>query len=140
MVCLDDLEAIGHSLGNIHQALRTLSYYYPRLSPELRARKFRDVSTRLSSLARTARGITQSQKPERSRNMLQQDLVYSLIQLANEADGVSQRAATTSELPDPIRAGVLDRIMQLASLLRLLATQINQLDPRAQPLNIDMAA
>ncbi|MFB3924108.1 MAG: hypothetical protein ACE145_20485 [Terriglobia bacterium] len=72
--------------------------------------------------------------------MLQQDLVYSLIQLANEADGVSQRAATTSELPDPIRAGVLDRIMQLASLLRLLATQINQLDPRAQPLNIDMAA
>jgi hypothetical protein len=44
-----------------------------------------------------------------------------------------------SDLPDPIRAGFLDRIIQLASLLRLLANQINQRDPETKPLSVHTA-
>jgi hypothetical protein len=72
--------------------------------------------------------------------MSYQDLVYELAQLADEAEVISHKAAEVKDLPEPIRAGILDRIMQLASLMRLLASQINQLDPKAKPLNVQIAA
>lgn len=68
--------------------------------------------------------------------MSHQDLVFALVQVADEAEAVSQQAVRVRELPDPIRAGILDRTTQLATLLRLLANQVNQLDPDAKPLNV----
>jgi hypothetical protein len=136
MVDLENLVEIGHTLGNVHQALENLIYYYRKVAPELRARMFRDFTARLSRLAKSLPSIPQSPGPKWSPRMSRQDLVYALIQLADDADAVSNAAPAARDLPDPIRAGILDRIMQLASLLRGFAYQIDQIDPKPKCFNV----
>ena len=140
MAGLRQLEEIGHVFGNIYQALEGVTYNFRKLTPEQRDRKVRNITTRLNAMVESLREITESQNPTRCRRMSHQDLVCALVQLADEAEVVSHKAVKVKDLPDPIRAGILDRITQLASLMRLLANQINQLDPNAKPLNVAVDA
>ena len=140
MTGLGQLEEIGHVFGNIYQALEGVTYNFRKLTPQQRARKVRNITTRLNAMVESLREITEPQNPTRCRRMSHQDLVCALVQFADEAELLSHSAVKVKDLPDPIRAGILDRITQLASLMRLLANQINQLDPNAKPLNVAIDA
>ncbi len=140
MVSLQGLEDIGHTLGNIYQALEGITHNYWKLTPELRTRKVRNFTTRLNAMVESLNEITESQSPPRCRRMSHQDLVCALVQLADDAEAISHKAANVEDIPDPVRAGILDRATQLASLMRLLDNQINQLDPKAGPLNVQIDA
>ena len=140
MTGLRQLEEIGHVFGNICQAFEGVVYNFRKLTTEQRDRKVRNITTRLIAVVESLREISESQNPTRCHRMSHQDLVCALVQFAEEAEFLSQSTVRVKDLPDPIRAGILDRITQLATLMRLLANQIDQLDRNAKPLNVAIDA
>ena len=63
-------------------------------------------------------------------------LTDDLLRVAQDADAIAARAARCDELPAPIVAGITNRAIQLASMLRLMAHELSLLTPRAKPLDI----
>lgn len=52
------------------------------------------------------------------------DLVLELRQLAESATSLMDRVAQREDIPQPLRAGILDRVLQLRSLINLLAREL----------------
>jgi len=53
-------------------------------------------------------------------------LVEELLQVADNAELLIPEVAETDNLPLPLRAGLSDRLLQLVSLLRLSAKEIER--------------
>jgi len=57
--------------------------------------------------------------------MPQERLIEELLRVAADADSVASHVARVEELPTALVAGILDRIKQLTSLIRLLAREVS---------------
>ncbi len=54
------------------------------------------------------------------------DLVEELLHVADKAELLTAEVTKTEGLPLPMRAGISDRLLQLISLLRLTAAEIDR--------------
>ena len=63
-------------------------------------------------------------------------LTDDLLRVADDAAAIAARVARCEELPAPIVAGITDRAIQLASMLRLIAHELSLITPRGTPLDI----
>jgi len=87
--------------------------------------------TRLTELSRRLRRLADRlDEDETTRNkdreMRSLHVVEELLQVADKAELLTSQIARQEDLPLPIRAGITDRALQLTSLLRLLAAEIER--------------
>lgn len=100
---------------------------FKRERQTLNASKERDW---LRGVGRKLRGITSrfdpSQPNPNKENPMNDDrLSDDLRNLAQHAFEIMGRVAKANHLPEPLRAGITDRVLQLGNLLDLLAHQID---------------
>jgi hypothetical protein len=61
---------------------------------------------------------------DEERRMRSTQLIEELLQVADKAELLTAQVARAEDLPSPMRAGISDRLLQLTSLLRLTAAEI----------------
>ena len=94
------------------------------LDRNVRRTKLTELSRRLRRLAdRLDKDETTRNKDREMRSL---HVVEELLQVADKAELLTSQIARQEDLPLPIRAGITDRALQLASLLRLLAAEIER--------------
>ena len=69
--------------------------------------------------------------------MADNSLSGDLRSLAQHATEVMGRASKDTHLPEPMRGGIVDRVLQLRSLVCLLAYQIEASDGESSPPDAD---
>ena len=67
-------------------------------------------------------------------------LVEELLQVADRAEFVTAQVDKAEDLPLPMRAGIADRLLQLTSLLRLLAKELERPIGTDKTFNLPISA
>jgi hypothetical protein len=118
------LEEIADALGDAQMSLAAVIELGGGLEDAARRARVAMVSRRLRRLAE--RLEPGQSKKDQERPMRPPQLVEELLQVADNAELLIPEVAETDNLPLPLRAGLSDRLLQLVSLLRLSAKEIER--------------
>ena len=121
----DALQGTADEMADVQQAL--MYVLFKRERQTLDAGREREWLGGLALRLRTiANRCDPSQRnPNKEIPMNGSSLSNDLRNLAQNASKIMGRVAVAPSLPEPLRAGITDRVLQLSSLLDLLAHQID---------------
>ena len=132
------LEEVADALGDAQMSLAGVIEYGGRLDGAARRARLASVSRHLRRLAdRLEREQTTGKRERRMRSL---QLVEELLQIADKAEFLTAQVTQTEDLPLPMRAGISDRLLQLTSLLRLTAAEIERPLGTDKTLNVPVDA
>ena len=132
------LETVADALGDAQISLAGVIEYGGGLDRNVRRTRLTELSRRLRRLAdRLDEDETTRNKDREMRSL---HVVEELLQVADKAELLTSQIARQEDLPLPIGAGITDRALQLTSLLRLLAAEIERSMSTDKTFNLPISA